>query len=111
MWECGSIRPDRSDKTLKFEVRTVADLVGKVLPHFRRYPLFSSKQRDVERFDRIVNLVNQGRHLEKEGFVVIVGLAMEMNPSGKRKYSASEILGSLESGEGIVCALGNQGKT
>src|SRR5690349_16674875 len=29
MWECGSIRPDRSDKTLKFEIRNVSDLVQK----------------------------------------------------------------------------------
>src|SRR5438552_16764459 len=33
MWDCGFIRPDRSDKTLKYEVRTVRDLVEKVLPH------------------------------------------------------------------------------
>ena len=34
MWQCGHIRPDRSDKTIKFEVRLVADLAEKVLPHF-----------------------------------------------------------------------------
>src|SRR5213596_1067242 len=49
-WECGSIRPDRSDKTLKFEIRNVGDLVAKVLPHFKTYPLMSSKQADFERF-------------------------------------------------------------
>ncbi|MGA2869816.1 MAG: DNA gyrase C-terminal beta-propeller domain-containing protein, partial [Verrucomicrobiota bacterium] len=26
-WNCGSIRPDRSDKTLKFEVRNIEDLI------------------------------------------------------------------------------------
>jgi hypothetical protein len=31
---CGSIRPDRSDKTLKYEVRSVSDLVERVIPHF-----------------------------------------------------------------------------
>src|SRR5690348_18011022 len=49
-WGCGFIRPDRSDKTLKFEIRNVSDLVAKVLPHFRTYPLLSSKQTDFERF-------------------------------------------------------------
>jgi hypothetical protein len=38
-WKCGFIRPDRSDKTLKFEVRNVGDLVAHVLPHFRNFPL------------------------------------------------------------------------
>src|SRR5580765_3775685 len=52
-WECGFIRPDRSDKTLKFEIRNVNDLVAKVLPHFKTYPLLSSKQADFQRFARI----------------------------------------------------------
>src|SRR5207249_4749493 len=32
LWGCGFIGPDRSDKTLKFEVRNVSVLVEKVLP-------------------------------------------------------------------------------
>jgi LAGLIDADG endonuclease len=43
-WECGFIRPDRSDKTLKFEIRNVSELVATVLPHFSTYPLLSSKK-------------------------------------------------------------------
>src|ERR1700739_2789667 len=66
-WRCGFIRPDRSDRTLKFEVRNVRDLVEKVLPHFRAFPLLSSKQADVERFDRICVLVHHGQHLNPEG--------------------------------------------
>jgi hypothetical protein len=111
MWGCGFIRPDRSDKTIKFEVRTVRDLVEKVLPHFRLHPLLSSKRKDVERFDQICQLVFQRRHLDLEGFGEVVRLAMEMNPSGKRKYSGSEILNSLRSGERIVYAVGNRGST
>jgi LAGLIDADG endonuclease len=110
-WECGFIRPDRSDKTLKFEVRNVGNLVAKVLPHFRAYPLMSSKQIDFERFARICELVSEERHLELEGFEQIVRLAMEMNPSGKRKYFGSEILNSLRPGERIVYATGNRGIT
>jgi hypothetical protein len=110
-WGCGFIRPDRSDKTVKFEVRNVRDLVEKVLPHFKAYPLLSSKQADFERFARICELVSDDRHLELEGFEEIVRLAMEMNPSGKRKYSGSEILNSLRLDEGIVYATGNCGST
>src|SRR5205823_8061414 len=72
LWKCGFIRPDRSDKTLKFEVRNVQDLVARVLPHFRAYPLLSAKQADIERFDRICQLVVGGRHFEREGFEEIV---------------------------------------
>ena len=90
LWDCGSIRPDRSDQTLKYEVRGICDLVERVLPHFREYPLQSSKQRDVERFDQICQLMRKKRHLEIDGLEQIVRLAMEMNPSGKRKYSGSK---------------------
>ena len=110
-WESGFIRPDRSDKTLKLEIRNVSDLVAKVLPHFKAFPLMSSKKADFDRFARICELVNDGRHLEQEGLEEIVRLAMEMNPSGKRKYIGSEILKSLRSGERIVYATGNCGST
>ena len=35
---CGSIRPDRSDKTLKWETRRLDDLVDRVIPHFETVP-------------------------------------------------------------------------
>ena len=111
LWRCGFIRPDRSDKTIKFEVRNVRDLAGKVLPHFRMCPLLSAKQADVERLDRICQLVIQRRHFDLDGLEEIVRTAMEMNPSGKRKYIGSEILASLRSGERIVYATGNRGST
>ena len=110
-WGCGFIRPDRSDKTLKYEIRNVGELVAKVLPHFTMYPLLSSKNADFHRFARICQLVNDDRHLEREGFEEIVRLAMEMNPSGKRKYLGSEILNSLRPGERIVYATGNCGSS
>src|SRR5213592_442179 len=47
---CGSIRPDRSDKTLKWETRRLEDLLERVIPHFERYPLLSSKRYDFDRF-------------------------------------------------------------
>ncbi len=94
-WGCGFIRPDRSDKTLKYEVRNIRDLVEKVLPHFKLFPLLSSKQADVELFRDICLRIYNSEHKTAEGFEKIVKVAMEMNSSGKRKYSGSEILSSL----------------
>ncbi len=111
MWGCGFIRPDRSDKTVKFEIRNVGDLVEKVIPHFQANPLISSKKADFEKFTRICWQMYESKHLELEGLTEIVKIAMEMNPSGKRKYSSDEILNSLRSGEGIVYATGNSGST
>jgi hypothetical protein len=109
LWQCGSIRPDRSDKTVKFEVRTVSDLLGRVLPHFDHFPLLGPKMEDVRRLKHVCELIVQQRHLTIEGLTEIVQCAVLMNPSGKRKYSAGEILNSLRPGEGIVCATGNGG--
>ena len=88
---CGTIRPDRSDKTLKYEVRSLTDLVERVIPHFEENPLFSSKRRDFELFAEICRLMYQSEHLTERGLGRIVEMALEMNPSGKRKYTKEEI--------------------
>ena len=88
---CGKIRPDRSDRTLKYEVRSVEDLVKRVIPHFEETPLLSSKQRDFELFAQVCRLMYQDEHQSREGFNRSVKLALEMNPSGKRKYTEIKI--------------------
>jgi LAGLIDADG endonuclease len=107
---CGSIRPDRSDQTLKWETRRLEDILGRVVPHFERWPLISGKRRDFERFALICRLMAAGEHRTRSGFGRIVELARDMNPSGKRRYDASAILRTLQ-GEEIVCASGNGGGT
>ena len=108
---CGSIRPDRSDKTLKWETRRLEDLLDRVIPHFERYPLLSGKRLDFERFAVICKSMADGAHRDRVGLSEIVVLASEMNPSGKRRYSKELILAKLRQGEGIVCASGNGGST
>jgi len=70
-------------------------LVEKVLPHFESFPLLSSKQADVELFRDICFRIYNSERKTAEGFEKIVKGAIEMNSSGKRKYSGSEILSSL----------------
>ena len=106
---CGSIRPDRSDKTLKWETRRLEDLVERVIPHFVRYPLLSGKRLDFERFAFVCQLMAAGAHRSREGLIRIVSIARDMNPSGNRRYDAEVILAKLFQGEGIVCASGNGG--
>src|SRR5262249_39470989 len=54
---CGTIRPDRSDRTLKWETRRLEDILGRVIPHFERFPLLSAKRYDFERFASICRLM------------------------------------------------------
>jgi LAGLIDADG endonuclease len=108
---CGSIRPDRSDKTLKWETRRLEDILGFVVPHFERYPLLSGKQIDFERFASVCHLMAKGAHRSRKGLIRTVELARVMNPSGRRRYDPSALLAELRQGEGIVCASGNGGIT
>jgi hypothetical protein len=49
-FECGWIRRSTSDRTFKYEVRSIDDLVHAILPHFRRFPLRGDKARSREGF-------------------------------------------------------------
>jgi len=106
---CGSIRPDRSDRTLKWETRRLEDILERVIPHFERYPLLSGKRRDFDRFAAVCRSMAAGEHRTRDGLICIVELARAMNPSGTRRYDAEAILANLRQGEGIVCASGNRG--
>ena len=64
-FNCGSIRPDRSDKTLKYEVRSV---------------------RDLEKFALVCKKMSRGGHLTEQGFQEIIELVFTIN-TGKRKYA------------------------
>jgi hypothetical protein len=101
LWEiqryfgCGAIRPDRSDLTLKWEVRNSSLLRSRVLPHFRQYPLRSGKQKDVELLIEICQRMARGEHLQPSTLITIVNLVGSMNPSGIRRYKLSEIAHEL----------------
>jgi predicted Ser/Thr protein kinase len=95
-FECGFMRRDYADKTLKYEVRSLERLLSKVIPHFYSFPLKSSKQKDFLLFAEICRLMKNQKHLEVKGFRKIVELAYKMNGSGKRKYSKSELFSFLK---------------
>ena len=94
---CGSLRPDRSDLTLKWETRRLSSILSSVIPHFHDYPLQSGKRRDFESFADICERMARGEHREAGGLREIVRLASAMNPSGKRGYSPERILQDLVS--------------
>ena len=93
---CGTLRPDRSDRTLKWEVRSLPLIEKRIIPHFRQYPLLSGKRRDFDLFAGICERMVRGEHRRLPGLSEIVRLAGDMNPSGKRGYRPESILQSLE---------------
>jgi hypothetical protein len=95
LFGCGTLRPDRSDKTLKWEVRSLSILLNVVIPHFRMYPLQSGKRQDFELFAEICERMARGEHRTIVGLQEIVRMANGMNPSGKRGYTLEAILHDL----------------
>jgi len=80
---------------LKLEVRCIDNLVKKIIPHFKKYPLISSKRKDFGNFAKICAMVAKRKHLNQKGLRRIVKMAYQMNPSGQRRYKQSDILKEL----------------
>ena len=93
---CGHIRRDWGDRTLKYEVRKLDDLLKKVIPHFVKFPLKSAKQKDFLQFAEICRKINKLEHRKKETLRKIMRDAYTMNGSGKRKRPLETLLSSLE---------------
>lgn len=95
-FKCGTIRFNRGDNTVKFEIRSIQALCECVIPHFEKYPLLSAKRSDFEKFVTICNLLTKNEHLKEYGFKQILELAFTMNGLGARRYSKQYILSSLK---------------
>ena len=91
-FHCGSIRRNPSDKTYKYEVRSLTDLMEKIVPHFEHYPLLSSKQKDFEKFKLICGWMKDKKHTDGLTIVDIIDTACTMNSSGTRKYRKEHLL-------------------
>ena len=94
---CGYIRPKSpTSDVMVLMVDNRRTLQEKIIPFFSKYPLLSKKREDFVKFKMVLSLMEQKAHLNYDGFVRIVDIAMSMNAQGKqRKYSREEILKSL----------------
>src|SRR3989338_2754344 len=61
----GGIRLNKRDNCYKYEVRSISDLMSKVIPHFKSYPLQSSKENDFQKFSVICEMVHSNHHLNE----------------------------------------------
>ena len=96
---CGSIRPDRSDKTVKWETPPAR---GHPRPRDSALHPLPAVVREAAGFRRLRRVVcwmmARGAHRRRDGLSQIVKIAREMNPSGKRRYDAEAVLARLHAG-------------
>lgn len=96
----GGIRFSKRDNCYKYEVRDLEDL-SIIVQYFKKYSLRTAKKLDFGYFCSIYELVRSKHHLSKDGFCKVVRLAFLMNKAGIRKYTAKQLLNSIEA-EDIV---------
>ena len=96
--QCGTIKLNHRlsliDRTSVFVVRDQRDLIDKVVPFFERYPIQSGKLNQFERFKVVLLIIQERKHLTRDGLAEIVEIASEMN-TGAKRYSKEEILSAL----------------
>ena len=91
---CGIIKVRKLDNLHSYDVTNPKDLIEKVIPYFKRYPVLSdSKIKNFAIFCKIANLMEKGRHRDINGLKKILKLRELIN-EGKgrtRKYGINDI--------------------
>ncbi len=100
---CGRIKR-RRDGLWIFVVENPNSLKEKVIPFFKKYSFLSSKAKtNFSIFCQIVRLINEDKHLTREGLENVAMLREKLNEGRKRKrkYNLSDVKASRESSETI----------
>jgi hypothetical protein len=93
---CGTMR-QRRDGVWYYEVNNLAAIVENVIPFFKRFSFLSAKKkRDFQKFQKIAEIMQEGRHLTNEGVEEILEIRKDMNDGGRRRYSDDDIRKELE---------------
>ena len=103
---CGYIKPNHrtrlNDRSNVLVVRNHNDLAQKVIPFFKKYSIMSSKKYDFGKFEKIVSMIGNKCHLQRNSFKEILKIAFSMNENGKyRKIKYSDLIKHLESSETV----------
>ena len=63
----------------RYCVRSINELVNKIIPFFNQYPLKTAKRNDFNIFCQIVSLMAEKKHLQADVFQSILKLKSQMN--------------------------------
>lgn len=94
--QCGTMR-QRKDGVWYYEVNNLKPILDNVIPFFRRFRFLSAKKkRDFAKFVAMARVMEDGRHLTREGLEEILTLRRGMNDRTKRRYSDEIVLAEFE---------------
>ena len=81
------------DTRYELRIRSLEHINKLVIPHFDKYPLLTQKKFDFIKFRKIINMMNEDKHLTVDGIKDIITIAAKMNRKDKKK--SLEILDKL----------------
>ncbi len=92
---CGTMR-QRSDGVWYYEVNNLSAIAENVIPFFQRFHFLSAKKkRDFAKFEALVTLLREQRHLTRAGIEEVLRIRRDMNDGGKRRYTDDDIIARL----------------
>lgn len=98
--DCGIIKRNHpknpKDQSWVLVVRNRNDLRKKIIPFFQKHPLHSQKRQEFLIFKKVLRLIEEKKHLNKEGFAKIVHLVFSLGRKTRKKYFPSELLATSE---------------
>lgn len=77
-FDCGQVIPS-SKGCKRFVVQAKGDILNKIIPHFKDFPLVTSKGLNFEAFKEAAEIVARGEHLNRKGLDRIISLKGAMN--------------------------------
>ena len=92
---CGYLKPNHpgssKDRSWVLIVKDRKDIREKLIPFFKKYPLYTSKRVELSIFEFALSLIEKREHLTREGFRQIVEKVFQ-NPRVTNKRYSKEIL-------------------
>ena len=81
---CGQVyvnrrRDNHREDLCRYYVSRLADLRDVIVPFFQDHPLRTAKRDNFQKFVRVIELMDQGRHLTRPGLFEIAEIAETMN--------------------------------
>ena len=93
---CWSMRFSKNDQNYKYEVRNLSDICDKIIPHFEKNKLLTTKSKDFELFSKVCKMMKKSQHLNSSYLEEIIKYSYEMNESWKRKHKRQKLLSILD---------------
>lgn len=97
---CGYLKKNHpkslQDRSWVLIVKDRKDLTNKLIPFFKKNKLRSSKYKEFSVFCKVLQIIEQKKHLKPNGFVNIVNLVFSLDRKTNKKYSKEYILRSSE---------------